>query len=63
MSNNETEVLTDSISDEQSENVTLPLSFTNVMNEDYQIYTCSGRDYESDNIFVTATAMLSKYDK
>ena len=63
MSNNKTEVLTDSILDEQSGNVTLPLSFTNVMNKDYQIYTCSGRDYESDNIFVTATAMLSKYDK
>ena len=61
MSNNETEVLSDSISDEQSGIVILPLSFINVMNEDYQIYTCSGRDYESDEIFVTATAILSKY--
>ena len=63
MSNNEAEVLKNSTSDEQSGRVTLPLSFTNVMNEDYQIYTCFGRDYESNDIFVSATAMLSKYNK
>ena len=47
-------------SDESNNTITLPLSLINVTNEDYQTYTCSGRDSDSNEIFVSASVVLSK---
>ena len=55
-----TNLMNDSFSYESSGAVTLPLSLMNVMKEDFQTYTCSGRDSDSNEIFVSASVVLSK---
>lgn len=42
--------------------VTLSLIFDSVTSEDYQTYICIGREEDSDEVFVNATAILSKFN-
>ena len=61
MSKNGTDLLNYSSPDESlNGTVTLPLIIDNVMSEDYQTYICIGRDEDSDEPFVDASAILSK---
>ena len=61
MSKNGTDLLNySSLNESLNGTVTLPLIIDNVMSEDYQTYICIGRDEDSDEPFVDASAILSK---
>ena len=61
MSNNGTGLSNESSPDELlNGTVTLPLVFDFVTSEDYQTYICTGREEDSYEPFVSASAVLSK---
>ena len=64
MSKNRTVLLSNSSLDKPlNETVILSLMIDNVTNEDYQTYICIGRNENSNESFVNASAILSKLHK